>query len=203
MTAADALLQQVTQDRDRRCAQVRAAAMSQAQQIVRTARTQARQSVHNAVTQERGRMDFGLRQATARADIEVRREEQQVSQVLLGNMWAGIADALARRWQEPAPRRAWLAAALGQAGGLLGGRPWLIESGAEWTQQERGELLERARSSGAATVTFALRAGMPAGLTIRSDRVSVDATVPGLLAQRAAIEAAFLAEYLPEQRTDG
>jgi hypothetical protein len=43
------------------------------------------------------------------------------------------------------------------------------------------------------------------GLKIRADSVCVDATVPGLLARRDAIEAAFLAEYLPatEQRTDG
>lgn len=207
---ADALLQRVTEDRERRCAALRAAAESQAEQIVRSARAQARQGVHNAVTQERARMDFGMRQAAARADIEVRRQEQEKSRELLAQMWAALADVLARRWREPALRRAWIEAAMNEAGRLLTGRAWLIESGAQWTQEERGELMEQARSRGARSVAWSLNVALPAGLSIRADRVCVNATVPGLLAQRDAIEAAFLAEYLPvtenpktERGTDG
>jgi vacuolar-type H+-ATPase subunit E/Vma4 len=197
MSSADALLQQVADDRERRCAALRATAESQAQQIVRSARAAAHQSVHNAVTQERGRLDFGMRQATARADIEVRRQEQQTSHELLGQMWTAIAEVLARRWREPAARRTWIQAAMIQAGKLLTGRPWRIESGAEWTQQERDQLTEQAGSRGAGTVSWFFDAAMPAGLRIRADCVCVDASVPGLLTQRDAIEAAFLAEYLP------
>jgi hypothetical protein len=196
MSEADALLQRVTEDRERRCALLRAAAHSQAQQIVRTARADARRSVHNSVSQERGRMEFGMRQATARADIEVRHQEQQTTRVLLGQMWAAIAAVLERRWREPALRRAWTEAALRQAGTLLAGRAWLIESGTQWTEQERAQLLQQAQSRGAGSVTFALQAAMPPGLTIRAERVCVDASVPGLLAQRDAIEAAFLTQYL-------
>jgi len=205
---ARALLQRVTDDRDRRCAALRAAAESQAKQIVRAARAEARNKVRNAVTQERARMELGMRQATARADIEARRRERQKSRELLEQMWAAIAHALERRWREPAPRRAWVDAAVSQAGALLPGRAWLIEVGSDWTEHERGELADRARAQGAATVKWSLQAAMPAGLRIRAGSVCVDATVPGLLAQRGAIEAAFLAEYLPalsageEKRTD-
>jgi hypothetical protein len=197
MSSAEALLQQVTEDRDRRCGELRAAAESQAQQIVRAARAEARRGVHNTVSQERGRMEFGMRQAAARADMEVRRRERQTSRELLGQMWSAIAEVLARRWREPAPRRAWIEAALRQAGALLTGRAWLIESGADWTPPERAELLELARRRGAGSVAFCVDAALPPGLRIRAERVCVDASVPGLLAQREAIEAAFLTEYLP------
>jgi vacuolar-type H+-ATPase subunit E/Vma4 len=194
---AQALLQQVTDDRERRCAAVRAAALAQAMQIARTARAEARTSVRNAVIQERARMDFGMRQATARADIEARRRERQKSRELLEQMWAAIAEALERRWREPALRRAWIDAAMSQAGALLSGRAWLIEVGSDCTEQERGELSDRARGRGAGTVEWSAHAAIAAGLKIRAGSVCVDATAPGLLAQRDAVEAAFLAEYVP------
>ena len=197
MSCVGDLLQQVIEDRERRCASLRAAAESQAQQIVRSARAAARQSVHNAVTQERGRLDFGMRQATARADIEVRRQEQLTTHELLGQMWTAIAEVLARRWREPASQRAWIEAAMNQAGKLLAGRAWHIESGTEWPQQECARHTQHARSRGAGMVTWSLDTAMPAGLRICTDCVCVDASIPGLLTRRNAIEAAFLAEYLP------
>lgn len=193
---AQALLQRVTDDRERRCAALRAAAESQAKQIVRSARAEARTNVRNAVTQERARMDFGMRQARARADIEARRREREKSRELLEKMWAGIADALEHRWRERALRRAWIEAVISQAGTLLAGRPWLIEGRSDWTEQERNEFRDQARGRGAKTVEYSLGVA-PAGLKIRAGNVCVDATVAGLLAQRESIEAVFLAEYLP------
>jgi vacuolar-type H+-ATPase subunit E/Vma4 len=196
-TQAEALLQRVSDDRDRRCAVLRAAAESQAKQIVRSARAEARTNVRNAVLQERARMELGMRQATARADIELRRQERRKSAELLEQMWAAIADRLESRWLEPALRGAWIDAAMSQAGALLAGRAWLIEVGSDCTEQERGGLADRARGRGAETVEYSLHAAMPAGIKIRAGSVCVDATVLGLLAQREVIEAAFLAEYLP------
>jgi vacuolar-type H+-ATPase subunit E/Vma4 len=193
---AQALLQRVTDDRERRCAALRAAADEQAKQIVRSARAEARSNLHHAVIQERARMDLGMRQGRARADIEARRRERQKTQELLEQMWTAIAEFLERRWREPALRRAWIDAAMSQAMALLLGRAWLIEAGSDWTEQERAELADRARARGAGTVEWSLKPSVPAGLKIRADNVCVDATVPGLLAQRDVIEAAFLAEYL-------
>ena len=200
---AEALLQRVSDDREQRCAALRAAAESQAKQIVRAARAEARTTVHNAVIQERTRMELGVRQATAHADFEARRREWQKSRELLEQMWTGIAGVLERRWREPTLRRAWIDAAIGQAATLLPGRAWLIESGSKLTEQERGEFTDRAQGRGAGTVKWSLQPGISAGLRIRADSVCVDASVAGLLAQRDAIEAAFLAEYLPEKRIDG
>lgn len=200
---AQALLQRVIEDREQRCTAARAAAQSQAMQIVRAARAEARHSIHNAVIQERERLDLGLRQARARADIDARRQEQRKSQELLEQMWAGIAAALERRWREPALRQAWVEAAMSQAGTLLPGRTWLIEAGTAWSEQERAELENRARGHGAAAAQHSLQPAMAAGLRIRAAKVCVDATVAGLLAQRDRVEAAFLSEYVPRGRADG
>jgi vacuolar-type H+-ATPase subunit E/Vma4 len=197
MNEADALLQQVTDERDRRCAAVRTAAEDQATQIVHAARAEARANVRKAVTEERARMDLGIRQATARADIEVRRQERQKSRELLEQMWAAIAGVLENRWREPALRQAWIDAVMSQAASILSGRAWVIEVGPGWPDQERGELTDRARGQGAGTVEYSVHADMSAGLKIRAATVCVDATVAGLLAERDTIEAAFLAEYTP------
>jgi len=197
-TQSQALLQQVTSDRDRRCAALGAAAESHAKQIVRAARAEARSNVRSAVTQERARMELGMRQAEARADIEARRQEQQKSRELLQQMWSAMSQVLERRWRDPALRQAWVDAAIGQAAALVPGRAWLIESGgSDWTEQARSELADRARGRGAESVAFTLEAAISAGLRVHAGSVCVDATISGLLAQRDAIEAAFLAEYLP------
>jgi vacuolar-type H+-ATPase subunit E/Vma4 len=193
----EALMEQVTADRERRCAALRSAADEQARQIVHSARAEATRSVRNAVTQERARFEFGMRQAKAHAEIEARRQEQQQSGTLLQQMWAAITDALERRWREPALRRAWIDAALGQAAALLRGREWRIEGGSDWEDRDRDELTRQAQQRGAGGVEWSSEAAVPAGLKIRANGVCIDATVPGLLVNAAAIEAAFLAEYLP------
>ena len=197
MNEADALLQQVTDERDRRCLELSTAAEKQATEIVRAARTAARANVRRAVKEERARMDLGIRQATARADLEFRRRERQKSRELLGQMWGDIVGILESRWREPARRRAWIDAVMSQAGEILSGRAWAIEVGSGWLDRERGELTDRAHREGAGTVEYSVHADMPAGLKIRAGTVCVDATVAGLLAERDTIEAAFLAEYTP------
>lgn len=193
----EALLQRVSDDRERRCAALRAASASQAREIVHAAWTEARNNVRNAVTQERARIDLGTKQAMARADIEAHRRERQKSRELLGRMWAMIADTLERRWREPPLRRAWVYAAMSQAAALVPGRGWLIVAGSDWEAQDREEVINHAREQGAGAVEWSLDAATRAGVKIRAGNVCVDATVPGLLTQRDVIEAAFLTEYLP------
>ena len=140
-------------------------------------------------------MEVALRQASARAEIEARRLEQRQSRELLGEMWERLAAALERRWASPTLRRAWIDAAMGHAAALLFGREWLIECASSWSDDERTELTERARERGARDVEWSLEASITAGLKIRATGVCIDATIPGLLAQREVIEGDFLAEY--------
>ncbi|MEP6884828.1 MAG: hypothetical protein ABJC66_08765 [Gammaproteobacteria bacterium] len=193
---AAALLERVASDREQRCTALRNAADLQAHQIVAAARTLASANVRNAIIEERSRIEQGLRQATARAEIEARKDEQRESQVLLQRMWLDVADVIERRWSDLAQRQAWIEGAVAVAAILLAGRPWRIESDPSWTDSERGRWSKYAVDKGAGAVEWTSSSSVHAGLKIRTDFACIDATVPGLLVQRDAIESAFLAEYL-------
>lgn len=192
----DSLLQHLAQDRDQRCDQLRAAADTQSREIMRSARAQARASVHTAVIEERLRIEQELRRAGAVADLEASRRTQRAALAVLEHMWAALPDLLETRWRDPAHRRSWIEAAVRQAAATLTARSWRIEHGAGWLQSDFSELTRLIERSGAHASTFSLDAGIRAGLKIRSEGVCLDATVTGLLASPADIEAAFLAEYL-------
>ena len=199
----EALLQRVTRDSEQRCTALRVAADLQARQITAAARGEALANVRTAIAQERSRIEQELRQAEASADLEARRHEQRQSQALLTAMWSEIAAALETRWRNPTQRRAWLDAALAEAGALLAGRAWSIEHGAGLPDAERGELELLARLHGSGAVAWRLDASAQAGVLIRAERVCIDATVPGLLVQRDEVESWFLAAYLAPDTTSG
>lgn len=200
----DALLQKVADDKEQRCSRLRAAAESQAREILRSARTQARSEVHKAVAEERARIEQGLRQAEAQADLQSRQRAQRQLQEELEHMWAQIVGVLEARWHDPIQRRRWIEAALAAAGGLIGERDWRIEHGPEWPQAESHEVEEFARTKGCRSVEWASDPAIRAGLRVCAPGVLFDATVPGLTADRAEIESAFVAEYLrPSHGAEG
>jgi hypothetical protein len=195
-TQAKALLEGVASDRDQRCAALRAAANSQAHQIVCSARAEALANLRKAIAQERTRIDQGLKDAEARVELEILRHAQQESRTLLEHLWAESGEALERRWRDAGERRMWIEAALAEAGTLLAGRAWSVEHGAGWSDSERGELEAQARHQGSSAVELREESSVQAGLRVRAESVCIDATILGLLARREDVEAAFLAEYL-------
>ena len=193
----DALLQRVNSDREQRCKQMLAKAESEVQEILRLGRAEARANVRRAVAQERSRTAQRLRQAEAGAELDARRRAQSETRKLLESMWTEIAEALEARWRNAEHRQAWVTAAMGQADLLLGTiASWNIEHGSGWLAEERGELEKFAAKRGAHTLKWVHDPALGAGLRIRCEGVSLDATTRGLLAHRANIESAFLAEYL-------
>lgn len=194
-----ALLQRVESSTAQRCASARAAASSQAREIVTSARAEALARVKQAVAQERARLEQGVRQAQAQADLGLRGQAQQRLRALLDQMWKALPGRLEARWRDPGERRTWTLAALEQAGALLPGRPWRIEHGAGWSAQQLAETEAAARSRGASAVEWAQDPAIGAGLKIRAAGVCLAATVEGLLAPRAEVESAFLAHYEPHE----
>jgi vacuolar-type H+-ATPase subunit E/Vma4 len=194
-TQVDALLQRVTRDRDQRCGQIRAAAEQQAREIVRSGRADARARVRNAVVQERARIAEGLRQAEAHAELEARQQAQRETHSLLEYMWTQIAGVLEERWGDPLHRGTWLQAALRQAALLLDSGSWRIEYRPELTAAERSELEQRVGTDPPRKIEWVCEPAIQPGVRIRCEGVCLDATIPGLLAHRTDIEAAFLAEY--------
>jgi len=191
----DALLERVNQHRERRASEIRARTAKESSDIVRGARAEARKNLHEAVGRERARIAQGLRQAEARAELESRWRAQRETHTLLRHMWEGIAAALEARWDAKAERRAWISAAIEEATVLLGGREWCIDYGGDVSPEERERGERFARSRGARDVQWRPEPQLRAGLRIRAPGACLDATIEGLLVQRADVEAAFLSEY--------
>jgi hypothetical protein len=112
-------------------------------------------------------------------------------------MWTEIPDALEARWSNAEHRQAWVEAAFRQADLLLGASPsWRVEHGEGWLPEQRNELERFAAKRTAHTIEWTSEPAVKAGVRIRCQGVCLDATAPGLLANRADIESSFLAEYL-------
>ena len=190
-----AMLQRVSQHRERRTGEIHAAAARQAEEIVRGARAEARANLHAAVARERARLAQGLRQAGARAELELRQRAQLQTRTLLGEMWEVIGAALEARWRTPPLRTAWIRAAMQQAALLLGGLSWRIEHAEGVSAQDRAQGEELARTH-AGDVAWQLEPQLRAGLRVRAPGACLDASIEGLLRRREDVEAAFLSEYL-------
>jgi len=189
------MLERVSRHRERRTGEIRAKAVAQTHEIVRGARAEARQNLKRAVARERARMAQGLRQAEARAELESRRRAQLETRTLLAHMWEHIAAVLEARWQSAAARRAWISAAIAEAAQLLPGESWRIEH-ADGVSAEDRRAAEGLRGAGRLrAIEWQLDARLRAGLRVRAPGACLDATIAGLLARRAEVEAEFLSEY--------
>jgi vacuolar-type H+-ATPase subunit F/Vma7/vacuolar-type H+-ATPase subunit E/Vma4 len=191
----EAMLERVSQHRERRTGEIRSRAAAQKLEIVRGARAEARESLKRAVARERARMAQGLRQAEARAELESRRRAQLETRTLLKHMWEHVAEVLEQRWRGEAQRSEWIHAAVEEAVELLAGQSWRIEHAAGVSAEDRRRAESRARAGGARGIEWQLDGQLRAGLRVRSPGASLDATVVGLLARREEVEAAFLSEY--------
>jgi vacuolar-type H+-ATPase subunit H len=197
----DALLQRVTRERDHRCNLVRSTTDSQAREIIRAARTEARSRVHDAVAQQRVRIAEAVRQAEARLELEARERAQEETRSLLTHMWAEISGVLSARWRDPAHRREWLQAAVMQALRLLDTSFWRIDYPTQLAAAERSDVESLAPKRTGRRIEWIADGAIQAGIRVHSEGVCLDATIAGLLADRAAVEAGFLAVYLTHPDT--
>jgi len=187
------LLERIARSRAERCSALEQAADAQVREILRSAHAEARSTVHRAIAEARARIEQGLKQAEARAELAKRRLAQEQERALLAAMWQDIEASLEAHWRDGVQRRAWWAAALAQAQALLPARAWRIEYGS-LPDAERAELERRAREEGCPQPAWVQDGVIRGGLRIRAESACLDATAAGLLARRAEIEAAFLAE---------
>jgi len=190
-----ALLALVEDYRARRCAALLYPAREQARAILRAARAQSRHRLHAAIGELRRRLAAEVGAAQARAATERRLAEQRQLLGLLREAWSELREALLRRWREPATRQQWLEAQLQRAQRVLAcrsGEPWQIDHAADWPQAERDVVIDRLRAAGVEVTTARSRDDIDGGIRIRAGANVVDATIDGLLADRAAVEGRLL-----------
>ena len=194
-----ALLQRVRDHGASKCGELQDQTQAQVRDILRDGRKQARKNVDQAVAGERSRIEQCQRRTQAALAAAERTRTAHRMQQLLETMWQKLPGALQSRWTDPQQRRSWWQAALRQALPLLSGRDWSIEHGADFIPGECETWLRQfvaGRSlTGPHSVAWRIDAEIPAGIRIRAGNACLDATIAGLLNDRAEIEALFLAEH--------
>jgi len=186
-----ALLEVVETYRARRCVELLEPAGQQAREICRSALAAARQRVHTAIEEQRKRMAIELSAAEARLATERRLLVQRRAAATLAQAWAQLRAALHARWQTPATRARWVDAHLDRALRALSRTPWQIHHPRDWPAAEAETVAARLAARGI-TVHFVEDASIDAGVRVIAGNNALDATLDGLLAERAAIEGRLL-----------
>ena len=193
-----ALLTLLEDDRRRQCEALIADAQARAGTVLRQAQVDARSRMRAAFAAERQRLDEQLKAAGARLRTEQRLSEQQRRAQLLSLAWQMLPEALRERWQDPGQRRTWVAQAIDSALRLLPHESWTLSVAPGWPAPEREQVLQSVAGRLGTMPTCSEAAELQAGLLILAGGNRLDATLAGLLADRAAIEARLL-DHLERQ----
>lgn len=167
--------------------------------VVAQAHAAARRQMHSAI--EELRREGAHRLSRAKAQVETRQREraQQRAAAAVREAWPLLRDALAARWSDPRHRLAWVSAAAFDCHTRLRPGAWVVEHPADWNAREHQDFLGAlgTRNVGmddGGEITFKAEKDVTAGLRIRADQATLDATPQGLLAGQSTITGLLLAE---------
>lgn len=187
-----ALLAVIEAFRSRRCAELLEPADAQAREILRTALSEARRRVHTAIEEERQRVASELGAADARLATERRLVAQRRAMRLLTQAQTRLRAALVARWRAPAARARWAETHLARAAQALPAGAWTIRHAPDWPAAERERALVQLAAHGVNEVRYAADPSIAAGFRVQAGHNVLDATLDGLLADRAALEGQLL-----------
>lgn len=168
------------------------AAQAQARTLLRAARAEARQRVHKAVAEARSRVESEVAAAQAALETERRLAAQRRASDELALAWRALRPALLARWADASSRRKWVERLIQSARTSLPADGWKIEHASDWPAREQEETRQSLAGCGIALARCAPDASIAAGLRIRCGRNVLDATIEGLLDERAALEGRLL-----------
>jgi hypothetical protein len=197
-----ALLELVEQYRARRFAELLEPAEAEARQAVRAALAEARRRVHTAIVEERKRYVTEVGAVEAALATDRRLFQQRHAVQLLGKAWHDLRARLVARWDAAPTRALWVAAYLQRALRSVpcAGGGWRIQTHPAWNEGERAHWLEQLRIDGVTQVAFESDSAISAGFRVVSGNNILDATIEGLLADRAQLEGQLLHYLQQEQR---
>jgi hypothetical protein len=191
-------LELVERDRSERCRAIRADAEAQARDVVRAARREATRRFKQALHEERERS--GKRVDAARAELATtaRQQDNELVRLVLARGWDCLRIELVRRWQIADSRARWTRALIERALGLLPAAAWRIEHPADFRTSELDAFAPRIVERSGSRAELCENREILAGLAIVSQGVRLDATLDGLLADRATVEGRLLVELALE-----
>ena len=183
-----ALLDLIEADRARQCEQILGEARQRAAALRAQARADALARLRQVFAEQRALRQQRIAAAHARLATHRRLHAQQRNAALLRMAWQRLPDELLALWQQPAGRAAWMANALASARARMPQGPWRIAHAPDWPPTEWQAGLAEA----GATAQFEPDPVIAAGLKIVAQGNIIDATLAGLLADRAEFESRAL-----------
>ena len=193
-TQSEALLQEIEQQTQDEMRTIADTAEREASAIVAQAHATARRQMHGAIADLRREAERRMAHARAQLETEARLRAQQYAVEALRQAWPLLVEALAERWQDPAARRKWTDGAARQARDRLTAGSWTVDHPATWSADEQRRFRDALGAGANAEISFTIDPGLAAGLRIRAERATLDATPQGLLADRSTITALLLHE---------
>lgn len=190
---AQALLDLVVAWRDQECSRLAEAASQEAQRLRQEALAAARQQVHAAIEAARHQEAHAqqVRQAEQAQQERLRRQQAECRQLATGMDL--LRRQLLARWLHKPARTQWLQMARQQAAVILFHQHWQVEHPAAWPADEQAAFAHAVEAAGQESPRFTPRQELVGGVRICAGGACLDATVEGLLRDRAAIEAQLMA----------
>ncbi len=190
----DALLKEIERQAKDEIRVIVDTAEREADTIVAQAHANVRRRMHDAIEQLRREGARRRSRAKAQVETEQRMRDQQHAVEAIDRAWPLLLEALAARWRDSAGRRVWTTSAARQARERLRHGTWIVQHPADWNADEQRDFRAALDAGDAAKITFTIDNEVTAGLRIRAEQATLDATPQGLLADQSAIAAMFLAE---------
>jgi hypothetical protein len=189
----DALLALVEQYRADRCVALQQPADAEARKLVRAALADGRRRVDTAIAEERKRLRGVVGALEAALHTERRLVAQQHEVRLLVKAWDDLRTALVARWADPQQRARWVESHLARARTAFAGddQRWHIRHHTAWSAGERQAAATGLEKLGLA-VDFEEDSQIGAGFIVACGHNVLDASLDGLLAERAPLEGRLL-----------
>ncbi len=187
-----ALLQVAKDYHAEHCSALLGAADAKSRRILEHAHAAARSRLRDALSDQRERLDAAIAEAETALVMQHRVSTQKRLAAALQASLPVLKQALHKRWRSPSARALWIEQHLKVAAAVLPPTGWTIVHPPDWSQDEREDVRRRLQAQGIESPRFESDTTLSAGIRVACGLNLLDASLDGLLADRALIEGRLL-----------
>lgn len=160
--------------------------------ILKAAHIRARQDLRTMLAPEQERLAAEIAAAESKLITLRRLDAQKHVAGILRQAWPRLTQALRARWDTPPERAAWVAHHFAVTLKALPAKAWIVQHPVDWPAMEREWANRWLQAHGIEDACFEADVKMSAGIRIVCGLNVLDASLDGLLADRAQIEGRLL-----------
>jgi len=173
-----------------RCRVLLATANRESRRLLAEVHAAMRRRVRESLAAEREQLAGAVAEAQAKLVTQRRQHRQQRIVAALKQAWPRLEQALCERWQSPSGRARWVEHYLAIAKAVLPPNAWTIVHPLQWPDAKQAQAWLQAL--GIEGASFKADATLRAGIRVVAGPNTLDASLEGLLTDRAAIEGRLL-----------